>query len=134
MASASSSSEKSEREVDVRSENIPLTFSSKDLVATGLYKCDSKGGFISMDCWNSTDFIDVSRFVAIRYELSSYNRFYSIAFFDGDKKFLSGKVTESNLEFTVLVGHTPVPERAKNARFINFDGDFYYRYPPESIV
>ena len=138
MASSEVSSEKSDIDAVVEqchAENIPLFFTVKSVADLTVQDKHGVDFFFDKRCWSCTDFVDVSRFVALRYELAASPCCYSVSFFDESKNLVSGKTTESILDFSLLVGHSTVPKGATFAKFINFLGSpEYYDTPKNPFV
>ena len=105
-------------------EDLELLFTNKDTVGS---KKSSKGNYVEgasvvYDQWVSTDFIDVSAYYAIKYELVAHYNLMSVAFFDAEQKYVSGVGTNSFANTATVTGYAIVPENAKYARFTDFQG------------
>ena len=105
--------------------DVDLFFTELDTVGS---KKSAKGNYVEGASvkyarWVSTKFVDISEYYALKYELAAHNYLMSIAFFDAERKYISGVGTESFLgTATVVAGYTLVPESAKYARFTDFQG------------
>lgn len=113
---------------------IALKFNKNQVYATGHPESGrAQGTAVSYSAWVSTDFIDVSSYAALKYELAGHRYLYSVAFFDGNKRFMEGVATDSIIGYTILQGHTAIPEGAKYARFSNFTGSGEYTHTDPDV-
>ena len=118
---------------EIEMEKLTLKFSSDQVTATGLDSGRKNGTFTSYGCWQSTDYIDVSSYAGLKFELSAHRYLYSLSFYDENKAFVSGLTTDSIIGYTILQGHTAIPEGAKYARFANFTGSGEFPKVPSDI-
>lgn len=111
---------------------LTLRFDRTDLIASP-YGEAPEGTFTMVDGWRSTDDIDVSAYAGLRVCLAARKTLQSVAFFDADKRYLSGVGTFSNcgiaehpgvnhVSVTTIQGFVSVPAGAIYARFLTYDG------------
>lgn len=104
--------------------DLDLLFTKSDTIGS---KKSSTGNFVEgasvvYDQWVSTDFIDVSPYYALKYELVAHYKLMSLAFFDAEHKYISGVGTNSFANTATVTGYVLVPENAKYARFTDYQG------------
>ena len=118
-------------EKEIEMEELTLKFENDAVTATGLDGGRKDGTLTSYACWQSTGFVDISGYAALKYELAGHRYLYSLSFYNEQKKFISGVSTDSIIGYTILQGHVPVPEGAKYARFADFTGSGEYPNVPD---
>ena len=100
---------------------LELNFNKTDLVSTEYDpKTKQSGAKTDYALWYSTDFIDVSAEYALVYNLAVHRYLYSVAFYDADRNFISGKYSMTVSRCATLRSFCLIPENAVYARFINF--------------
>lgn len=109
---------------EYRVKELELLFGKEDTVGS---KKSAKGNYVEgasvvYDQWVSTDFVDVSAYYALKYELAAHYNLMSVAFFDGEQKYISGVGTNSFANTATVTGYVLVPEKAKYAKFTDFEG------------
>ena len=104
------------------SETIDLSFSSLDCCSSKYAPSYSEGVFSRWDRWFSTEYIDISGYYGLSYELASHKYLISLSFYDADKQYISGIGTTSTSNCSTVNGFTVVPEGAVFARCITFNG------------
>ncbi len=106
-----------------------------DLCFTETMVCTSKddpvnrqeGKLAHWDRWYSTDYIDISDYYALSYELAAHQYLISVAFYDKDKTYLEGIGTPSTLNATTIQGSVVIPEGTVYARYITWTGTASHR-------
>ncbi len=112
---------------------LTLNFDRADLIASP-YGEVAEGAAMTSEGWKTTDFTDVSAYVGLRVCLAARKTMQSVAFFDSDKKYMSGLGTFSNcgiaehplvnhISVTTVQAFVSVPEGAAYARFLTYDGE-----------
>ena len=104
--------------------NIELLF-TEPYVCASQYDIKSggvEGVLVNWDRWYSTDYIDVSEFYALYYELGSHKYLMSLSFYDESKDYISGIGTTSTSDAAMISGFVEIPENATYARAITFTG------------
>lgn len=124
--------ERPEPSVKIETQPISLDFSKKGAPSVEANEKGEHEDFTEYGGWMSTDFVDISAYVALRYELAARYNMYSIAFYDKDKRFIDGIATESVCDLTTVCGHTEVPDGAAYARFCGFVGSNGYKIPVDT--
>ena len=119
----SEKAEKESDEVKYNAEELDLLFDKAETVGS---KKSSKGNYVEgalvkYDRWLSTDYMDVSSYYALKYELAAHYNLMSLSFFDADKKYISGVGTNSFANTETVTGYVKVPENAKYARFVDYE-------------
>ena len=104
-------------------DDIELLFTTWKLIASKNNTSAAEGAEVTKGGCFSTDFIDISAYYGIAYELSAYRTHYSIAFFDENKAFVSGIGSNSETLADTMNGAVIIPENAKYAKFVTFAGD-----------
>lgn len=104
-------------------DDITLSFTTWKLIASKNNTSAAEGAEVTKGGCFSTDFIDISSYYGIAYELSAYRTHYSIAFFDENKTFISGIGSNSETLADTMNGASVIPENAKYAKFVTFAGD-----------
>ena len=114
---------KTEKESMHLPEALELLFSQSVLCSS---KYDPNTGEAGRDTvysrWYSTDFIDVSAYCGIKYELAAHKYLISAAFYDAGNNYLGGIGTTSSCMYTVVSGICKLPRGTKYAKFITFNG------------
>lgn len=116
----------SEEETDY--EDLRLEFVQYKMPASKHHATAAEGELVGRAGYFCTDYIDVSEYYGLAYELAAYKTIYSVAFFDENQKFISG-IGANSLDQTfadTVCGTVIVPENAKYAKFITFAGDSTY--------
>lgn len=116
---------------------IRLNF-DQNTVCTSPAEGREAGGFAALDGWTSTDFLDISGLYGIVFELHANYRVLSAAFFDADKRFISGIGLSGGCDHSgraaALSEFVRVPEGAAYACFARYAGS-ERRFPiPAPIV
>ena len=104
------------------SEAIDLSFNSLDCCSSKYAPSYSEGTLSRWDRWFSTEYIDISGYYGLSYELASHKYLISLSFFDADKQYISGIGTTSTSNCSTVNGFTVVPEGAVWARCVTFTG------------
>lgn len=104
-------------------DDIELLFTTWKLIASKNNTSAAEGAEVTKGGCFSTDFIDISAYYGIAYELSAYRTHYSIAFFDENKTFVSGIGSNSETLADTMNGAVIIPENVKYAKFVTFAGD-----------
>ena len=115
-------------------DDLKLEFVTWKLIASENNTAAAVGAEVTKGGCFSTDFIDISSYYGIAYELSAYRTHYSIAFFDENKTFLSGIGSNSETLADTMNGATVIPENAKYAKFVTFAGDSVHEAFDRSYV
>lgn len=118
--------EGTEKETDAvkyNAEDLDLLFTKSETVGS---KKSSKANYVEgtlvvYDQWVSTDYMDVSSYYALKYELVAHYNLMSVAFFDAEQKYISGVGTNSFANTATVTGYVTVPENAKYARFVDYE-------------
>ena len=112
--------------------NLPLSFDRADLCASA-HGDAAEGSVVTAEGWYSTDFVDVTGVYGLYYVLAARKSMQSIAFYDADRKYLSGIGTFSTCGFAehpgvnhisiaTVQGFTPLPAGTVYARFLTYNG------------
>lgn len=111
---------------------LTLIFDKNDLIASP-YGDVAEGTSVTAEGWMTTDYVDVSRYVGMKVCLAARKTLQSVAFFDADRRYMSGIGTFSNdgvaehpginhVSVTTVQRFADVPEGAVYARFLTYDG------------
>ena len=104
---------------------IPLKFDSPEVCVSSA-EGRSEGTLAPIDAWSSTDYLDISGHYGLVYELHANYRVRSAAFFDAEKRYLSGIGISGGCDHSgraaALSGFCRVPDGAVYARFVRFAG------------
>lgn len=115
--------DKTEKDSMHSPEALELLFSQSVLCSS---KYDPNTGEAGRDTvysrWYATDFIDVSAYCGIKYELAAHKYLISAAFYDAENNYLGGIGTTSSCMYTVVSGICKLPRGTKYAKFITFNG------------
>ncbi len=109
-------------------EDLRLAFVEYKMPASKHHTSAAEGELVGRAGYFCTDYIDISKYYGLAYELAGYRTLYSVAFYDENQKFISG-VGANSLDQTfadTICGTVVVPENAKYAKFITFAGDSTY--------
>lgn len=112
---------------------LPLIFDRDDLIASPFADV-AEGTALASEGWRTTDYVDVSAYVGLHICLAARKTFQSVAFFDENRKYLSGVGTFSNcgiaehpgvrhVSVTTVQQFVDIPAGAVLARFLTYDGD-----------
>ena len=107
-------------------------FDRDDLCASAFGEV-AEGTVTAMEGWRSTAPVDVSAYYGLGYCLAARKPLQSIAFYDGDHRYLCGVGTHSisgiaegawinHISVTVVQGFIRRPQGAVYARFLTYDG------------
>lgn len=104
---------------------LNLTFNQNQVIRSAFDPGGKQGNLANYDRWVSTDYIPLDDAYAISYTLAGHLYLESVAYFDADKKYISGVGTRSSSGCATIRGISLVPDNAKFVRFINFTGGGY---------
>lgn len=86
-------------------------------------KAAGKEGKLSVyDRWYSTDYMDISAYYGLYYELAGHKYLMPVAFYNAEKEYIGGVGTTTTSNCSTVSGFTVIPEGAVYARFITFVG------------
>jgi len=109
--------------MEAKVESITLHFTDTKVCAS---KHDTKssveGTPVQWDRWYSTDYIDISSYYGLFYELGSHKYLMSLSFYTQNKEYISGVGTDSTSDAAMINGFIVIPEKAVYIRAITFTG------------
>ncbi len=100
---------------------LPLKFTKYETVSSDQDPTASEGVITAWDRWVTTDYISVSGYYGLYYELAAHPYLMSVSFYDKDYNYLEGVSTKATCN-AHAIGNVIRPEQAEYARFTTFIG------------